>query len=401
MTTSRLSLVIIAVCAAPVAADTHRAGDASEFNKAVNAAKPGDTILVAPGEYASNFSFRGIRGEAGRPIVIAAANPEKPPRFAGPAAALHFSGPSHIELRDLHISGSRGNGLNIDDGGDAKNAAHHITLRNLRVSDIGPRGNSDGIKLSGLDDFRVEDCVVEKWGSNGSGIDMVGCRRGEIVNCVFRKGGDNGVQAKGGSSEITIRRCRFEDAGSRAVNLGGSTGESSFRKRLLPADPDAKYEAKDLRVEGCTFIGGGAGVAFVGVDGATVRFNTFYHPSRYVVRILQENTGPGFVPSRGGIFEHNIVVFRASDWAAGGVNIGPKTAPDSFRFAGNLWYCEDRPDRSRPQLPTAERDGIVGRDPKFKDVAKGDFGVAADSPARDIGAHALPDAKRTKDGPRK
>jgi hypothetical protein len=83
------------------------------------------------------------------------------------------------------------------------------------------------------------------------------------------------------------------------------------------------------------------------------------------------------------VFEHNIVVFRAAEWATGGVNTGPKTAPDTFRFAGNLWYCEDRPDRSRPQLPTAERDGIVGRDPRFKDTAKGDFGVAADSSARD------------------
>ena len=27
-----------------------------------------------------------------------------------------------------------------------------------------------------------------------------------------------------GSTEITVRKCRFEDAGERAVNLGGSTG---------------------------------------------------------------------------------------------------------------------------------------------------------------------------------
>jgi hypothetical protein len=167
-----------------------------------------------------------------------------------------------------------------------------------------------------------------------------------------------------------------------------------MRKRLFPADPDGKFEAKDIRVEGCTFVGGGAGVAFVGVDCAVVRYNTFYHPSRYVIRILQENTGAGFVPSRGGVFENNIVVFRSTDWAAGGVNIGPKTSPETFKFAGNVWYCEDRPDRSRPQLPTAERDGIIGKDPKFKDAAKGDFGVAADSPARERGAQALPEKKK-------
>ena len=110
------------------------------------------------------------------------------------------------------------------------------------VRDIGPTGNRDGIKLSGVDDFRVEGCTVERWGSGGSGIDMVGCHRGEIVGCTFRHGdttGDSGVQAKGGSRDVVIRRCRFEHAGQRAVNLGGSTGLAFFRPK-----PEG-YEARD------------------------------------------------------------------------------------------------------------------------------------------------------------
>ena len=51
----------------------------------------------------------------------------------------------------------------------------------------------------------------------GSGIDMVGCHDGRILNCDFRHRGDNGangVQTKGGSSNVAIQRCRFENIGT-------------------------------------------------------------------------------------------------------------------------------------------------------------------------------------------
>lgn len=372
-------------------AETIRVNDAAGFNRAVAAARPGDEILLAPGEYGNNFYFRNVHGMPKQPIVIAAADPDKPPRFVSKTAPLHFSGVSHLELRGLVIAGSQRNGLNIDDGGDAEKPSHHITLRNLRVQDIGPKGNVDGIKLSGVDDFHVEGCTVERWGSGGSAIDMVGCHRGVITGSTFRMGGANAVQAKGGSAEIAIRKCRFEDAGERAVNLGGSTGNDFFRPRLMTLPENGRYEAKALHVEGCTFVRGGAAVAFVGVDGAVVRYNTFYRPGRYVIRILQEKTDAGFVPCRNGVFENNVVVFRSEEWGTGGVNIGPNTLPKTFRFIGNLWYCEDRPDRSAPKLPTIETGGVVGKDPQFLDRAQGNFGVGSASPARERGAHALPD----------
>lgn len=386
--------VILLLPAAVLAAEPIRVSDSAGFSKAVAAAKPGDIILLAPGEYDGNVSFRGVHGTAKEPIVIAAADPDKPPQLTGKKVPLHFRGTSHLELRDLVIADTAGNGVNIDDAGDPDKPAHHITLKRLRVKNVGPKGNVDGIKLSGVDDFRVDDCTVEKWGSTGSGIDMVGCHRGEITGCTFRNGGSNAVQTKGGSADITVRSCRFEEAGERAVNLGGSTGDEFFRPRLKDMPAKGRYEAKGIRVEGCTFVGGGAAVAYVGVDGATVRYNTIYRPGRYAIRILQEKTDAGFVPCRNGVFEQNVVVFRSDSWVSGGVNVGGNTTPDTFTFAGNLWYCEDRPARSEPKLPTAEKDGVVGKDPGFKNATKGDFGVAADSPARDRGAHALPPAKR-------
>jgi hypothetical protein len=260
----------------------------------------------------------------------------------------------------------------------------------LKISDIGPKGNHDGIKLSGVDDFTVVDCHVERWGSSGSAIDMVGCHKGVIRRCQFQHGGSNAVQAKGGSSEIAIVRCRFEDCGERAINAGGRTDASSFRPPLKSMPANAKYELKNFRVEGCTFVGGEAAIALVGVDGATIRCNTIYHPANYAFRILQENTDAGFVPCRNGVIENNIIAFRSEKWSDGGVNIGPSTSPDTFKFAGNVWYCEDRPQDSAPKLPVKEKDAIVGVDPRFRDAAKGDLRVKQDSPAASRGAHALP-----------
>jgi hypothetical protein len=42
----------------------------------------------------------------------------------------------------------------------------------------------------------------------------------------------------------------------------------------------------------------------------------------------------------------------------------------------------------------AEAGGTFGKDPRFADPVKGDFGVGPDSPAHDRGAHALPDGDR-------
>jgi hypothetical protein len=382
---------ILFVCAAAASsAQDVRVSDAEGFRRAVRQASPGTHILLAPGTYRGAFFFSDLHGTSERPIVIAAEEPKNPPQFLGAGECLHFSKVSHLELRDLALKGASDNGLNIDDGGAYEIPSHHVTLRALHVSDIGPMGNRDGIKLSGLDNFLLQDCVVERWGDGGSGVDMVGCHKGRIAGCTFRQGGSEAVQMKGGTAEIRIERSRFEDYGERGVNIGGSTGLEFFRPRIGALPAGAKYEARDIRVEGNVFVGGTAPVAFVGVDGAVVRFNTIYRPGRWALRILQETREPGFVPSRNGRFEDNIVVFRSEMWFEGGVNIGPGTAPETFRFARNVWYCEDRPERSKPALPTPETDAILGKAPLFQDPAAGDFTLRPGSPAAGRGATALP-----------
>lgn len=366
--------------------------DRGGFNSAMASVKPGDRVLLAPGDYSGNFFFREVHGANRRPIVIAAADANKPPRFVGPTIGLQLSGCSYVELYDLEFTGTDNNALNIDDGGRPEKPSHHITLRNITVRDIRKRGNVDGIKLSGVGDFLIADCIISGWGDGGSGIDMVGCHRGVVTRTTFRDGGANGLQMKGGSGSIVVRNCRFENAGERALQIGGSTGDDHFRPPLKDMPANGRYEAKDVRVEGCTFVGGEAAIAFVNADASVVRFNTIVRPGRYAIRILQERNEPEFIPCRKGVFEDNLIAFRAERWA-GAANIGGGTDAPSFTFARNLWFCEDRPDRSTPNLPSKEVGGITGKDPLFRDPLKNDFAVKPGSPAAKCGAHALPEKK--------
>lgn len=344
--------------------------NSAALRRAIAEAQPGTNIRIEPGTYEGGIFARGLRGRADSPIRIGAADPNRPPVIRGGSSGLHLSDPAHVELHDLVVIEASDNGINIDDGGSFDTPAHHVVLLNLIVRDVGPKGNHDGIKLSGLDDFRVGGCTIERWGERGSAIDMVGCHRGEIVGSTFRHAdqqGDSGVQAKGGSAEIGVRRCRFEHAGQRGVNIGGSTGLAYFRP-----GPQG-YEARDITVEDCIFVGSMSPVAFVGVDGATVRHNTIYRPLRWVIRILRETSGEGFVPCRRGHFTDNLIVFRSDEMAVP-VNVGPGTAPETFTLARNAWYCVDDPQRSRLNLPIPESEVFLGSIPGSGTPTRATFG---------------------------
>lgn len=355
--------------------------NAQELRQALARAQPGTRIQLAPGDY-EYFEAQGVQGTADQPIVLVAQDPQHPPVFR---QGLKFSDVAHFELAQLQIEGAPANGMNIDDAGTYETPSHHVRLRQIVVRNCGGRDNHDGIKLSGVQDFRVEDCTVEFWGRGGSAVDMVGCLRGVFEGCTLRDRenqlASSGIQAKGGTQDIQIRLSRFEHAGERAVHIGGSTALQFFRPK------PGHFEAKDITVEGCTFVGSTAPIAFVGVDGALVRFNTIYRPRKWVARILQETREPGFVACRNGIFRDNLIVYRASEMQIA-VNVGPHTAPETFQFSRNFWYCLDDASRPAPKLPVAEHEAQGGSDPRFLDAEHGNLRVSPESPARAYGAHA-------------
>ncbi len=375
--------IIVALLAGSAQAEhVLRVNNDDTLRAAARGATAGTHILIAPGTYAGGIYLEKLQGTEKEPIILEAEDAANPPTFKGGRVGFGLSDCSYMVLRDLVIAGQPINGLNIDDGGTFDTPAHHITLENLTIRDIGPVGNFDAIKLSGVTNFVVRNCHAEGWG--GQGVDMVGCHDGVIESCEFRgKKGfsqDVGPQCKGGTSRIVVRNCLFVGPLERGINAGGSTGMQFFRPM------DAPFEGADITVEGCRFNAVDAPIAFVGADGSLFRFNTVYHP-RWALRILQENQNARLVRSHNGRYENNLIIFQG-DPREGGVNIGPETQPKTFSFTGNWWYCEQAPSHSTPRLPAEEKDGTYGTDPEVKVEANGDVTIPADSPAAKVGAAA-------------
>lgn len=311
-------------------------------------------LRIAPGEYPGGHHVDGVAG-----LTVEALDPKNPPHFRGGANAWQFSRCPDLTVRNLRLSGQTGNGLNLDDGGKYDQPVTGVTVEDLEISDIGPKGNHDGIKCSGLKNLTIRRCTISGWG--GQGIDFVGCHASLITECRFvGKPGftaSAAIQLKGGTSDVVVTRCHFTRAGERPLNLGGSTGLPYFRP------PGAKHEAARLKVTHNTIEGSPCAAAFVGVDGAEFSHNTILFPTQWVFRILQETREPGFAPCRDVRVSDNRIVFRRADLKSD-LNIGTGTEPQTFVFERNRWFAEDRPQASRPTLPTPEKDGQYGQDPR-------------------------------------
>lgn len=346
--TVRIVLFMASLLAAHAATVTVRTP--SELGPAVRDLREGDTLRFAPGVYPGGHHVSGIAR-----LTVEGLDPHDPPHFKGGGTAWQFSRCDGLTLRNLRISGQTGNGLNLDDGGERTKPVRGITIEGVEVTDIGPQGNHDAIKCSGLDALTISNCAIAGWG--GQGIDLVGCHDVRIVDCrLSGKTGFSasaGIQTKGGSSNVVIERCTFRDASPRPLNIGGSTGLAYFRP------PGVRHEAAQITVRDCVIEGSQCAAAFVGVDGAVFERNTIRYPTKWIFRILQETTAEGFAPCRNVIVRDNRFVFRRAQVQTD-VNIGPNTAAGTFRFERNRWLAEDAPERSRPQLPVAESGGVWG-----------------------------------------
>jgi hypothetical protein len=380
MKSGLLITTLLAVATSALSAEV-LVSDANALRAELRRAKPGTTIKLAPGNYGNKLWVAKVNGTKDKPIVIVGADAEKPPLFRGGHEAIHLSDCNYVTLRNIRISGSTDNGINADDGGTFDTPSRGLVFENITIEDIGPKGNHDGLKLSGVDDFVVRNCKFEGWG--GSAIDMVGCHKGVIEKCRFvgKKGHSiwTGVQVKGGSEDILIRQNFFKDAGDRAINLGGISGLSCFRPE--PRD----YEARAIEVTGNHFVGSEAPIAYVTSTDCVVRQNTFIHPRKWIMRILQEQPTDKFKPCRKGIFESNLIVFDKRVRIF--VNVGRNTDPASFIFRKNAWFCSDG--NRRPSLPAKETDSIYQVDPQLENAGQFDIKIKSKDPRlKDIGAHA-------------
>ncbi len=342
---------------------------------AAQQANPGDTILVFPGTYVQSEFIENLRGNPHAPIYILSAVLHGA-IFQGNSQAWHLVDPQYLHIDGFVFTGQTGNGVNIDDGGSYQSPAKRIVISRCIFRDMNATGNNDLLKLSGLDSFTVKECrfLNGSRSTSGSGVDMVGCHHGLFLDNHFENMGGNAIQAKGGSQFIHIERCFFKNAGERAINIGGSTGLEFFRPINAP------FEAADIEVYSNIFIGSTTAVAFVGCVRSKVINNTIVNPVNWIFRILQETVDTTrFLKCGDNDFTNNIAYFNNSLRTT--VNVGPNTAPTTFRIENNLWFNHQNPSFNQISLPVAELNGIRAMDPQFENPAMENFRLKRNSPA--------------------
>jgi MYXO-CTERM domain-containing protein len=186
MTLRKTNVVLggaLALSSMPVAAAVVNVGPGDDVEAAINAAQPGDEIVLADGEYVltERFSF-AIAGTAVAPIIIRAADGASPLlhrpnanqnivdiesatwveirgiRFQGGSAGIRISAADHLTIEGCEIFGTNDVALRANDGGVTYQALHIVGNHIHDTSNTG-----EGMYLGCNDDAcRVVDSIIER-----------------------------------------------------------------------------------------------------------------------------------------------------------------------------------------------------------------------------------------------
>ena len=157
-----LSLVLLG---STLSAAGHVARDERELRAVLAGLKSGDVVKIAPGIYPGGHHVSGVEN-----LTVEALDKERPPVFEGGRGGWHFSACPGLVLRLIHVRGQSVNGINLDEGGAGRPLVKGIRIEGVQVSDIGPSGNHDGIKASGLEGAVIQDCVITGWGGQADSM---------------------------------------------------------------------------------------------------------------------------------------------------------------------------------------------------------------------------------------
>lgn len=140
------TLALLSLFAAGLAVPADIPAEPRTYRALLRQLQAGDTLLLAPGDYADGLPVHRLVGTAAAPIRIRAANPAVRPRFIsrGDRNTVSIVDSAHVAISDLHLDG---NNLYVDavKAEGHSHFAHHITLENLRITGHGPHQQNVGI----------------------------------------------------------------------------------------------------------------------------------------------------------------------------------------------------------------------------------------------------------------
>lgn len=230
---------------APTGNDTSADGSSKKpfasVQKAVDAAEPGDTVMLLSGTYKGAVRMR-------KPAVTITSAPgqwavlESPTAEEAPGAVIQIDPDAHeCKLQRLEIVGGSYYGIFLQTTWDWGNPVvrygpGHVLIEDCYIHDTG----RDGIKVTpATDDVVVRRCTIARTGqrdpSNADGIDNVNGDRMLVQDTWIHDTATNGLYFKGGSMGSRIERSLVTDCGGAGILLGFDTSPEFFDKAVNPS----------------------------------------------------------------------------------------------------------------------------------------------------------------------
>ncbi len=332
----------------PGALRTVRVASVEAMRDAMNSARPGDVIRIAPGSYTLTRQFWiETKGTAANPIYLIADGARGSAKFTSTAdeAFNVGGGAAYLVFEGFEVSNTRSDVFHVQDG------AHHITLRNLNLHDAGPDG--DVVKINQAHHITIEGCDLARPGRRPAGneafwqeaLDLVDVDDAIIRRNFIHDVGNMAGYVKGGSKRALIEENVIENQRSGADGnpiwgIGGSTDsellqgeqyeaiDTIFRRNVIAHSAFgalALFDAKNSLIEQNLFLnnttvliqsraGNGPRES---TDGVTIRNNTFVDTNGRLPMVCERlNHGLTGVAASGNIY-WNADVAIPSDRSCG------------------------------------------------------------------------------------
>ena len=350
-----LAAVSLAFICGPTLAVQHLVAPGESWQDRAARMRPGDELILMPGKHKPGL-IEVLVGTPQLPITIRGVDAEHPAEIIAEREGLRIRQPRHVRIANMVITGGSVAGITLGSpAGNPEFEISDIEVRNVAIRRVGPKGQRHGVALVGLNTVTVENVRVEGWG--GSGIDVAACRDVRLTHCSLKGLEEHsqlyGIRVRTGSRQVQIEHCRFDQAGSIAVCLGGASNVEDFLPAVpTDAEPRSVAEASYVNVENCFIIDAPCAVAYVSAAECAVRRNTIVRPRRSVLAILSESLDERISPGRNNIFGGNIVTWEAGDVKMY-AEVSPKADTKSFSLETNLWWSPEPAEQRDKIVPTA------------------------------------------------
>jgi len=343
--------------------------------------RPGDEIILLPGEHRPGL-LDHLHGESDKPITIRGIDPERPPIIKADRYGIRLRNATHVNIHNIVIEGASVAGLHVTSESAPRrepivDTCQSIVIRDVQIRRTGFEGLRHGLWVIDLEDVTIENVTVEGW--SGAGIEVHGCRRVELLNCrlIGREAFPEryGVRVRGGTNQVWLRECFFENAGDIAMAIGWRTAIDDFYPPLEPVstgrilDKDKRFEVDRVQVRNCIVRGSACAAAFKHVQTVQFRSNTIYRPTLTVLAFDAPHDDPRLADNKKVVLSSNLIVWQPGDIKHLAM-FGARAKPDGVRLERNLWWSKQLTEQLKKLGPMPGRNPaaqITDLDPQLND----------------------------------